>query len=157
MTEYDETTAREPSDFLLQEEHLASAPLLEGWAPADHHAWMHGWFFDHPDVEDGTHGHTSSVVEMDPATPPRWIRTDSRVYRLGRYYHPAEREVRYWAQKQSGQPLGRGRAPGGSDNIDAMVALLRSTGRIRAFKIDRLEEAYRIERDRLSSRASTLE
>lgn len=70
MTEYNETTAREPSDFLLQEEHLASAPLLEGWAPVDHHAWMHGWFFDHPDVEDGTHGHTSSVVGWTPRRHP---------------------------------------------------------------------------------------
>jgi hypothetical protein len=135
---------------------LSSAPLLEGWAPAEGHTWMHGWFFDHPEIEDGTHGHTSPVLEMDRGTPPRWVRTESRVYRLGRFYPSAEREVRYWAQKH-GQPHIRGSVPGGDDDIDGMLAFLRSTGRIRGSKIDRLERAYRIERDRLSCRASSSE
>jgi hypothetical protein len=47
-------------------------------------------------------------------------------------------------------PLGSG----GNDDSDGMLAFLRSTGRIRESKIDRLERAYRIERDRLSCRAS---
>jgi hypothetical protein len=144
-------------DVPLQGQHLSSAPLLEGWAPADGHSWMHGWFFDHPEIEDGTHGHTSPVLEMDGGTLPRWMRTESRMYRLGRFYLPAEREVRYWAQKHSGQPVVRGGVPGGSDDIDGMLAFLRSTGRIRGSKIDRLEQAYRIERDRLSSDAASSE
>ncbi|MGR9204005.1 hypothetical protein ACU8OG_08670 [Rhizobium leguminosarum] len=141
----------------LQGQHLSSAPLLEGWAPADGHSWMHGWFFGHPEIEDGTHGHTSPVLEMDRGTPPRWIRTESRVYRLGRFYPPAEREIRYWAQKHSGGPLVRGSVPGGSDDIDAMLAFLRSTLRIRGSKVDRLEHDYQAERDHLSYRASTSE
>ncbi|MBY3314670.1 hypothetical protein [Rhizobium laguerreae] len=130
---------------------LDAAPWLEGWAMADEgHPWMHGWFFGHPEIEDGTHGHTSSVLQVDEAQPPRWVRTESRLYRLGVFYPPAEREIRYWTQKHSGRPVGRGDVPGGSDDIETMLAFLRSTGRIREAKVDRMEQAYREERERLS-------
>ncbi|UXT53239.1 hypothetical protein FY136_28680 (plasmid) [Agrobacterium tumefaciens] len=127
------------------------APLLEGWTEIDEgEDWMHGWFFGHPEIHDGTHGHTSAVIQIDEARPPRWVRTDSRLYRLGSYYPPAEREIRYWAQKHSGGALDRGTPPGGSDDVHAMLAFLRSTGRIRGEKIDRMEQAYRQERERLT-------
>jgi hypothetical protein len=153
----DDAMTQATGDGPLQGQHLSSAPLLEGWAPAEGHTWMHGWFFDHPEIEDGTHGHTAPVLEMDRRAPPRWVWTESRVYRLGRFYPPAEREIRYWAQRHSGQPLARGSLPGGSDDIDAMLAFLRSTGRIRGSKIDRLEHAYRTARSRLSSLGSNSE
>ncbi|NTG27189.1 hypothetical protein G6L08_08520 [Agrobacterium rhizogenes] len=157
MTSNEDAMAHATEVVLPQGQHLASAPLLEGWALAEGHAWFHGWFFDHPEIDDGTHGHTAPVLEMDRSSPPSWIRTESRVYRLGRYYAPAEREVRYWAQKHSGTALVRGDAPGGGDDIDAMLAYLRRTGRIRQSKIDHLEKAYRAEQDRASSIASTSE
>ncbi len=134
------------------EDELSAAPLLQGWVLADNgHGWMHGWFFGHPDIEEGSHGNTSVVVALDAATPPRWARTESRLYRLGVSYPPAEREIRYWAQKHSGLPAIAGRPIGGSDDIESMLAYLRSTGRIRAAKIDRLEGAYADERHRTAT------
>ncbi|MBY3556432.1 hypothetical protein [Rhizobium laguerreae] len=124
-----------------------AAPLLIGWAPADDGLpWMHAWFFDHPEIADGTHGHTSPLVMVDDVNPPHWARTDSRLYRLGVFFQPAEREVRYWTQKHLGAPVEKGTVPGGDVEIDRMLAFLRSTGRLRPTMVDRLEQAYRLER-----------
>ncbi|MGV1914281.1 DUF6634 family protein [Rhizobium sp. 22-785-1] len=138
------------------EEELSAAPLLQGWVLADNgYEWMHGWFFGHPEIDEGTHGHTSRIVAIDPAISPRWARTESRLYRLGNTYPPAEREIRYWAQKHSGLPAVVGRPIGGSDDIESMLTCLRSTGRIRAAKIDGLERAYFDERHSASTSANS--
>ncbi|MBD9639026.1 hypothetical protein IB277_22335 [Ensifer sp. ENS07] len=127
-----------------------SAPLIEGWLIEEEseggpRLWLYGWFFGEPHTSDGEHGHTSPIVQMDEMVPPRWVRTDSRLYRLGIYYPPAEREIRYWAQKLSRGPVPYGEPPGGSDDIEAMLTFLRSSGRLRSTKIDRMEQAYREE------------
>lgn len=138
------------------EDELSAAPLLQGWVLADHgHGWMHGWFFGHPEIEEGSHGNTSVVVAIDAVIPPRWARTESRLYRLGNTYPPAEREIRYWAQNHSGSPAVVGRPIGGSDDIESMLTCLRSTGRIRAAKIDGLERAYFDERHSPSTLANS--
>ncbi len=129
---------------------LSSAPLLEGWAVADDGQWMHGWFFGHPEIEDGTHGATSAILKLDASIPPRWARTENRVYRLGVFYPPAEREIRYWAQKHSGLPAVSGVAPGG-DDIEIMISILRFGGRIRRSKVDRLEQAFLDEQEKMAS------
>ncbi len=68
-------------------------------APKDSRPWLYGWFFGHPDVSDGKHGHTGAIVALDPSLPPVWVQTEGRLYRLGTTYPPAQREIRYWAQK----------------------------------------------------------
>lgn len=133
------------------EAELSLSPLLEGWALAQDGAWIHAWFFGHPEIEDGTHGHTSRTVEIDAGPNPRWARSETRLYRLGTFYPPAEREIRYWTQKHSGKRVPAGDAPGGSD-IEMMIKFLRSSGRIRSSKIDSLEAAYYNERKQMSSR-----
>lgn len=133
------------------EAELAVSPLLEGWALAQDRGWIHAWFFGHPEIEDGTHGHTSRMVEIDAGPNPRWIRSEHRLYRLGTFYPPAEREIRYWAQKHSGKSVAFGEAPGGTD-VEMMFTFLRSSGRIRSLKIDRLEAAYHEERKLMPSR-----
>ncbi|MCY1746161.1 hypothetical protein [Ensifer sp. SL37] len=127
-----------------------AAPIIEGWlieedSEGGRRPWLYGWFFSEPVTRDGEHGHTSPIVQMDDMVPPRWVRTDTRLYRLGMCYPPAEREIRYWAQKLSRRPVPYGEPPGGSDDIEAMLAFLRSSGRLRSTKIDRLEQAYREE------------
>ncbi|MBX5014957.1 hypothetical protein [Rhizobium lentis] len=122
------------------------APLLVGWALADEGLpWIHAWFFDHPEIEDGTHGHTSPLVALDDVNPPCWARTDSRLYRLGVHYGPAEREIRYWTQKHLGTPVQRGTAPGGDADVETMLGFLRTVGRLRRTTVDRLEQAYQTE------------
>lgn len=123
-----------------------AAPFLVGWAMADEGLpWIHAWFFDHPEIEDGTHGHTSPLLALDEMNPPCWARTDSRLYRLGIHYGPAEREIRYWTQKHLGAPVQRGAVPGGDADIETMLEFLRSTGRIRPPTLDRLEQAHHTE------------
>lgn len=133
---------------------LATAPIVEGWLherPTDNRPWLYGWFFGHPDIEDGDHGHTSPIVEMDKATPPRWVRTDNRLYRLGVSYPPAEREICYWAQKlRRRRMLPLGDAPGGGNDIEAMIAFIRAAKPFREAKLARMEQAYREEQERLA-------
>ncbi len=135
-----------------------AAPLIEGWliegqGESGPLPWLYGWFFGQPDISDGEHGHTSPIVQMDDMMPPRWVRTDSRLYRLGMYYPPAEREIRYWVQKLARRPVVQGKPPGGTDDMEAMLFFLRSTGRLRTTKIDRMEQAYSEEqRDKEISR-----
>ncbi|MGO7788367.1 hypothetical protein ACC703_12910 [Rhizobium ruizarguesonis] len=130
-------------------EEFHTAPLLVGWALADDELpWIHAWFFDHPEITDGTHGHTSPLVKLDDVEPPQWARTETRLYRLGIHYETAEREIRYWTQKHLGVPMTRGSAPGGNADIETMLAFLRSTGRLRRIKVDKLEQAYLKERER---------
>lgn len=129
-----------------------AAPLIEGWLIEEQseggpQPWLYGWFFGEPGISDGEHGHTSPIVQMDDIVPPRWVRTERRLYRLGMYYPPAERELRYWAQKLARRPVPHGEPPGGSDDIEAILTFLRSTGRLRSTKIDRLEQAYREEQE----------
>jgi len=131
-----------------------AGPLLVGWCLADHgRPWLHGWFFEHPEIADGTHGHTAPLLRLDDLVPPQWARTEDRLYRLGAFYHPAEREIRYWAQKQSRTALERGTAPGGLDEVNALLAFLRSTHWLSPTKIDQLERAYLKERERLGTTA----
>ncbi|KQX15235.1 MULTISPECIES: hypothetical protein [Ensifer] len=129
-----------------------AAPIIEGWlieeqAEGGLRPWLYGWFFGHSDIGDGEHGHTSPMVQMDEIPPPRWVRTDNRLYRLGTYYPPAEREIRYWTQKLARRPVVPSEPPGGSDDVEAMLLFLRSTGRLRSMKIDRMEHAYRAEKE----------
>jgi|GEM_PF-1063215 len=130
------------------------APVIDGWvieeeAEGGLRPWLYGWFFGDLDVGDGEHGHTSPMVQMDEMMPPRWVRTDSRLYRLGIHYPPAEREIRYWAQKLCRRAVAYGDPPGGSDDIEAMLIFLRSTGRLKSIKIDRMEQAERAEQEDL--------
>ncbi len=128
-----------------------AAPIIQGWLIEEQaeggHPWLYGWFFGHPDIGEGEHGHTPPLVQMDEMMPPRWVRTDSQLYRLGICYPPAEREIRYWAQKLARRPVTYGEPPGGDNDIEAMLIFLRSTGRLRSMKIDRMELAYREEKE----------
>lgn len=131
---------------------LAAAPVLEGWLlerPNDSRPWLYGWFFGHEDIDDGDHGHTSPVVDIDESHPPRWARTESRLYSLGAWYPPAEREIRYWCQKlRRRRPMPLGSAPGGGDDIEAMIAFIREERPFREQKLARMVAAYREDRSR---------
>lgn len=131
---------------------LAAAPLLRGWvleSPSYSRPWLYGWFFGHPEIDEGDHSHTSPVLHMDTGTPARWARTDSRLYRLGETYPPAEREIRYWAQKLRRRHLPLGEAPGGGNDIDAMIAFIREEKPLREQKLTRMEHGYRAEQNRI--------
>ncbi len=73
------------------EAELAAAPLLQGWvleSPSNSRPWLYGWFFGHPEIDDGDHGHTSPVLQMDTGSPAHWATTENRLYRLGVSYPP---------------------------------------------------------------------
>ena len=134
------------------DEELAAAPILEGWVieyPKDSRPWLYAWFFGHPEISDGEHGHTGSIVALDGTVPPLWVQTDGRLFRLGIWYSPAEREIRYWAQKlRRRQSLPLGGAPGGGNDIDQLISFIRDGKIVGAGKLDRMEQAYRDESQR---------
>ncbi|CAN7415545.1 DUF6634 family protein [Rhizobium sp. LjRoot258] len=131
------------------EAELAAAPLLQGWvleSPSNSRPWLYGWFFGHPEIDDGDHGHTSPVLQMDTGSPAHWATTENRLYRLGVSYPPAEREIRYWSQKLRRRrlmPLGE--APGGGDDVEEMIAFIREEKPFREQKLERMVNAYRDE------------
>ncbi len=134
------------------EAELADAPTLTGWMiekPSDSKPWLYGWFISHPEILDGDHGHTSALVEMDDSNPPTWARTESRVFRLGAWYPPAEREIRYWCEKlRQRDHLTFGGTPGGSDDIEQMIEFIRERRPFRQQKLIRMVNAYREEQTR---------
>ncbi|MBO9126930.1 MULTISPECIES: DUF6634 family protein [unclassified Rhizobium] len=140
------------------EAELENAPTLIGWLferPSDQKPWLYGWFVGHPEIADGDHGHTSTLIAIDPNEPPTWAKTESRVYRLGAWYPPAERELRYWAQKiRQRRQVAFEIAPGGGDDIEEMIAFLGKEKLFRERKLVRMVNAYREEKARLPSMSS---
>lgn len=150
------------------EEDLMSAPVIEGWLVKERplarfgpQVW--GWFYGHPTVGEGNYGHSSPVTQLDLSTPPRWARTESRLYRLGDVYAPVEREVRLLAHalKIKGERTehddiedriaARNDPDGGwpepeLDEVEQMIVNLRRSGCVEREKLDRLWNDYRAER-----------
>lgn len=67
---------------------LAAAPLIDNWelrraVLSTDREQFHGIFRGHPEIPDGVRGHSSDVVQIDDADPPRWAICTSRTYRLG--------------------------------------------------------------------------
>ncbi|RSC21466.1 hypothetical protein EGT36_30220 [Agrobacterium sp. FDAARGOS_525] len=130
---------------------LESAPLIEGWELQGtvffgERQQIHGWFFGHPGIGDGHYGHSSLVVEIDNNIRPRWARCETRIYRLGRSYRPAEREIRLTAHRLRQQPLAKGKAPGGSADVQALWDLLQASGNYEHAWLAKLWQAYLMER-----------
>ena len=133
------------------EDELETAPLIEGWelkgtAFFGKRQQIHGWFFGHPGIGEGHYGHSSLVVEIDEKIPPRWARCETRVYRLGRSYRPAEREIRLAAHRLRQQPLAEGEAPGGCGDVQALWDLLQASGNYEHAWLAKLWQAYLLER-----------
>lgn len=144
--------ASEAASGRPSETELADAPTLTGWMleqPSDSNPWLYGWFISHPEIVDGDHGHTSPLVEMDRSDPPTWARTENRVFKLGAWYPPAEREIRYWCQKlRQRDRLPFEGMPGGGDNIEEMIEFIREKRPFREQKLARMISAYREEQVR---------
>ncbi|MBY3314763.1 DUF6634 family protein [Rhizobium laguerreae] len=82
---------------------LASAPFIKAWTLkarplARFGPQLWGWVYGHPTVGEGNYAHSSPVVAIDLSTPPRWARTESRLYRLGDACGPVEWEIRLLAR-----------------------------------------------------------
>lgn len=133
------------------EAELETAPLIEGWELQGatffgKRQQIHGWFFQHPEIGEGHYGHSSLVVEIDKYIPPRWARCETRIYRFGCSYRPAEREIRLTAHRLRQQPLTKGEAPGGSADVQALWDLLQVSGNYENAWLAKLWQAYLMER-----------
>lgn len=88
---------QQPSD-----NELDSAPFLKAWrvkgGPLSAYSQLWGWMYGHPTVGEGSYAHTSPVIAFDASTPPRWARTESRLYRLGDACGPIEWQIRLLAR-----------------------------------------------------------
>lgn len=130
---------------------LEAAPLIEGWVLLRamffaERQQIHGWFFGHPLIGEGHYGHSSLVVEIDPGLLPRWARCETRIYRLGRSYRPAEREIWLTAHRLRQQPLTEGEAPGGNADVQVLWDLLQASGHYDGVWLAKLWQAYLMER-----------
>jgi hypothetical protein len=132
------------------EEEIAAAPIIEGWQIrfGGHGPQIWGWFFGHPTISDGHQGHSSPVEYMDAAnSPAQWAKTESRLYRLGVYYPPAERDIREGVQKLNDHPLPLGHPIGGGDDVRKMVAHLKVVNGYRPSWVESACRKYREEKD----------
>ncbi|NKK58798.1 hypothetical protein GFM44_23145 [Rhizobium leguminosarum bv. viciae] len=150
---------------------LASAPFIKAWTLkarplARFGPQLWGWVYGHPTVGEGNYAHSSPVVAMDVMTPPRWARTESRLYRLGDACGPVEWEIRLLARslKIHGErtrqddmddeldarenPHDGGWPTAELDEVEQMIVNMRRfrKGRVTPEKLDALLCAYRAEK-----------
>ncbi|WP_150129130.1 hypothetical protein [Rhizobium phaseoli] len=131
-------------------EELAAAPIVEAWQIhfGDYGPQIFGWFFGHPFIDDGRYGHSSPVQYIDAVnTPARWAKAESRLYRLGAFYLPAERDIREACHKLQSEPLVFGQPLGGGDDVQEMVKRLEAANVYRPSWLARLYQKYLEEKD----------
>lgn len=67
-------------------EEMRAAPVLYRWQLKDTQSGVevHGIVHGHPHLPDGEWIRTSEIVQIDPSSKPMWLRTESRLYHLGK-------------------------------------------------------------------------
>ena len=151
------------------EDELRSAPFIKAWtlkARPLGRFWpqLWGWIYGHPTVGEGNYAHTSPVIALDVSVPPRWARTESRLYRLGDVCGPVEWEIRLLArslkihgertkQDDIDDAIDARNDPDGHpglplDEVEQMIVNIRRfrKGRITSQRVDSLLTAYRAEK-----------
>lgn len=75
---------------------LGEAPTLYRWLLKDTRGGVevHGMVHKHPHLPDGQWIRTAELVQMDPGSKPFWLRTESRLYCLGRKMGRCEYRIR---------------------------------------------------------------
>lgn len=141
---------------------LSAAPIIERWQLLHNDnstTDVSGFVAGHPRVRDGEFITTSALEQIDPSSPPAWVRTKNTVYRLG---HPAgavENQVREIARNVGARPrawdilaygvaIGElsGLPEGQLDIIEQLIAVLLQQGFIRREAAATLLTTYREER-----------
>lgn len=74
----------------------AAAPVLSRWVLQETRSAfeVHGIVHGHPNLPDGEMIRTSEIRQIDPAKNPKWLRTESRTYRLGKPMGRTESYIR---------------------------------------------------------------
>jgi hypothetical protein len=136
---------------------MRAAPVLYRWQLKDTRSGVevHGIVQGHPHLPDGEWIRTSEAVQIDPSSKPLWLRTESRLYHLGKRMGRTEIHIRKELQA-SGFALTRDQATPGErqeffevfrqrrkklDEAERILLLLVRTNRIdreRAVKLHKL-------------------
>ncbi|MEI3807577.1 DUF6634 family protein [Agrobacterium sp. CCNWLW32] len=75
---------------------MRAAPVLYRWLlkEARNGFDVHGIVRGHPHLPDGEWIRTSELVQIDPSSKPLWLRTESRLYNLGKRMGRTEIHIR---------------------------------------------------------------
>ncbi len=75
---------------------MREAPVLYRWILKEtgSSVEVHGIVHGHPHLPDGEWIRTSEIVQIDPSSKPLWLRTESRLYHLGKPMRRTERYIR---------------------------------------------------------------
>ncbi|WP_336377246.1 DUF6634 family protein [Agrobacterium sp. CCNWLW32] len=144
------------------ETELSVAPVVDRWQllPNDNGTTdVSGFVSGHHSIPDGAFAVTSALVQIDPSTPPKWVRSRNRVYRLGRSAGAVESQVRELARDRGVRPREwdilaytkaieglSGHGEGQIDIIEQLIALLLLCGFVNAEAGQTLLTTYRKER-----------
>jgi hypothetical protein len=75
---------------------MRAAPVLYRWQLVETRSGVevHGIVHGHPHLPDGEWIRTSDLVQIDPSSKPIWLRTESRLYHLGKRMGRTEIHIR---------------------------------------------------------------
>lgn len=75
---------------------MRAAPVLYRWQLKETRSGVevHGIVQGHPHLHDGEWIRTSEAVQIDPSSKPLWLRTESRLYHLGKRMGRTEIHIR---------------------------------------------------------------
>lgn len=157
MTMIEQFNGRPPSSA-----ELSAAPIVERWLIItnsqnlnDVSGFVTGGFR----FRDGDFITTSPLAQIDPGSPPEWVRTKNSLYRLGRRAGAVESQVRElsrdlgirpqaWDILAYGSIIGSlsGQIEGELDVVEQLIAVLLGHGHIKREAAVTLLTTYRQER-----------
>jgi hypothetical protein len=144
------------------EHEIAMAPVIDRWQllpNANDTSDASGFVSGHPRIRDGEFITTSALQQIDPSSPPAWVRTKNTVYRLGAPAGAVESQVRELSRDLGVRPRAwdimaygavisklSGETEGALDTIEQLIAVLYSHGHIKTVAANVLLTTYRKER-----------
>lgn len=144
------------------EAELSAAPIVHRWQLLSNDNDTNdvsGFVSGHPRFRDGEFITTSALGQIDPSSPPAWVRTKNTVYRLGAPAGAVESQVRELARDVGVRPRAwdilayaavvgelSGKSEGEIDIIEQLIAVLYSHGHIKIVAAKLLLNTYRKER-----------
>lgn len=149
------------------EQELEVAPGIERWKMTDQTRMrcddgsvsIEGYFYRHPDIEDGERAMSSHILRIDAEEPPRWAQSENRLYRLGRPMGEVEHQVRQMSAEgwvavvrklPSTQDLKEYRdlftsPPQKIDDVERLLLILVRTGKVGQNEARNLQRRFQTE------------
>lgn len=141
---------------------LSAAPVVDRWQLISNEnstTDVSGFVSGHAKIRDGDFITTSALSQIDPSSPPGWVRTKNSIYRLATPAGAAESQVREIAREVGVRPRAwdilayvaiveelSGKPEGEIDVIEQLIAVLFRHGFVKLQAAEILLSSYRKER-----------